>query len=182
MDIAVVSDTHIPARASEIPAPFRDRIADADHTIHAGDFQTAAVRDDVRDLANDFTAVHGNVDPADLGLPTVAALEADDVTFVVTHGATNPVAAAVSDDDASVASLDDWKAAVADAARARSRHWDGERVVGIGGHLHQVVDDVHEGVRVLNPGSVTGADPATRATMLTVDVKGASIDVTLHES
>ena len=48
MHIPVVSDGHIPARASEIPAPFRDRIADADHTIHASDLRTGAVFDDVR--------------------------------------------------------------------------------------------------------------------------------------
>ena len=181
MRLAIISDTHIPAREAAIPEPFRERIAAADHTIHAGDFQTPAVLADVRDLAVELTAVHGNIDPADFGLPTVADLAFGPLTFVVTHGTTNPVAAAVTDRDATVSGRDDWMAAIADTARARSRQWNGENVVGIGGHLHQVIDDVHEGVRVLNPGSVTGAEPADRATMQTVDVDGDTIDVRTHE-
>jgi hypothetical protein len=35
---------------------------------------------------------------------------------------------------------------------------------------------------VLNPGSVTGADPADRATMLTVDVEDGELAVDLHEA
>ena len=37
-------------------------------------------------------------------------------------------------------------------------------------------------VRVLNPGSATGADPADRATTMTADVEDGEIDVTLHEA
>jgi putative phosphoesterase len=181
MRLAIISDTHIPAREATIPEPFRERIAAADHTIHAGDFQTADVLEEVRELASELTAVHGNIDPPDIGLPTVADVAVEDRTFVVTHGTTNPVAAAVTDRDATVSGRDDWKAAIADTALARSRQWDGENVVGVGGHLHQVIDDVHEGVRVLNPGSVTGAEPADRATMQTVEMDGDSIDVTTHE-
>jgi hypothetical protein len=40
---------------------------------------------------------------------------------------------------------------------------------------------VVDGVRLLNPGSATGARPATRTTMLTVTVDGDTVDVTVHE-
>ncbi|ELZ10780.1 putative phosphoesterase [Halovivax asiaticus JCM 14624] len=182
MTLAIIADSHIPEREADIPDSFRERIADAEHTIHAGDFETPAVLDEVRDLATALTAVHGNADPADMGLPSVAELTIDGVTFVVTHGTLNPVEAAVYGDDGFVMSGEDWNRAIADTARARTRSWDGEGVVGVGGHSHRVEDAVYEGVRVLNPGSVTGADPAERATMLTVEVDEGAIDVTLHEA
>ncbi|WP_217920487.1 metallophosphoesterase family protein [Halolamina sp. CBA1230] len=85
MELAVVSDSHVPERESALPEEFRERIAAADHTIHAGDFQTVDVLDDVRALASELTAVHGNVDPDGIGLPAVDAVTLGGVTFVVTH-------------------------------------------------------------------------------------------------
>jgi hypothetical protein len=206
MRLAVISDSHIPEREPDIPEPFRERIAAADHTIHAGDFESPDVLTNVRDLATELTAVHGNVDPAGVDLPAVDAVELGGVTFVVTHSTIDPVAAAANatgvdtemelneDDEVTeftatiesesglTLSGEDWLQAVADTARVRTRSWDGEGVVGIGGHSHEVEDETFEGVRVLNPGSVTGADPAERATMLTVDVEGGDIEVHLHEA
>jgi len=182
MEIAIVSDTHVPEREDRIPEGFRERIAAADHTIHAGDFETPAVLADVRDLATDLTAVYGNVDPAEIDLPGVADVTLGGVTFVVTHGTLNPAGAAVHEYDGMVTSKADWLAAVADTARVRTRAWDGDGIVGVGGHTHQLWDEVYEGVRVLNPGSATGADPATDATMLTVEVDEGELSVTTHEA
>jgi predicted phosphodiesterase len=204
--LAGISDSHVPERESALPDAFRDRVAAADHTIHAGDFETADVLADVRELASELTAVHGNVDPEDLGLPAVDAVTLDGVTFVVTHGTINPVAAVVNatdvatemavgdegevtefaatveSDDGLVLGGEQWADAVADTARARGRTEPGETAVGVGGHTHVVEDTVHERVHVLNHGSVTGADPAERATMMTVTVEGGEFDVTLHEA
>lgn len=181
VQLAVLSDTHVPEREESIPEQFRERIAEADHTVHAGDFETHEVLEEVRDLATELTAVHGNVDPVDLGLPEVAEVSLGGVTFVVTHTTRNPVKDAVHD-HGFVASADDWAAAVADTARARTRAWDGEGIVGIGGHTHQLEDREFEGIRVLNPGTATGAAPAEDATMLTVDVDDGEVDVTVHEA
>jgi hypothetical protein len=194
MELAVISDSHIPSREPAIPDAFRERVAAADQTIHAGDFETPDVLADVRELATELTAVHGNVDP-DIGLPAVASVTLGGVTFVVTHGTINPVqtaatarqisttagGATIRGDAGDVLAGDNWARAIADTARVSARAWDGDGVVGIGGHSHEVVDTVHEGVRVLNPGSVTGADPADRPTMLTVTAENGAIDVTLHE-
>lgn len=163
MTVAIISDTHVPDREQSIPDAFRERIEAADHVIHAGDFTSPDVLDDVRDLASDLTAVHGNMDPANIGLPSVDSVEIEGVTFVVTHG--------------TVRSLDAWYDHVADTAREEAA----EPRVGIGGHSHQVEDSVHEGVRVLNPGSVTGAAPAETATMMTAEVRDGEVDVTVHE-
>lgn len=181
VQLAVISDTHIPTREKAIPEPFRERIAAADHTIHAGDFETSEVVAEIRELATELTAVHGNVDPGDIGLPTVAEVTINEVNFVVTHGTLNPVEGAVSGHVAMVNTRPEWLNAIADTARARTRQWDGDGIVGIGGHTHQVEDDMHEGVRVLNPGTATGAAPAEDATMMTVSVVDGMVDVTLHE-
>lgn len=181
MRLALVSDSHIPARATSIPETFSELIRGANHVIHAGDFESAEVVDEFEGLADALTAVHGNADPADIGLPAVADVTIDDITFVVTHGTLNLPEAAVYGHDGTVLTGEDWVKAIADTARVRTRAWDGDGVVGIGGHTHRVEDTVYEGVRVLNPGSVTGADPADGPTMMTVDVADGEIDVTLHE-
>lgn len=184
VNVAIISDTHIPAREETIPESFRERIAAADHTVHAGDFETRDVLADVRDLATNLTAVHGNVDPKDMAteLPTVTQVTLGGVTFVITHGTLNLVEAAVYSHNGTVMSREDWMNAIADTARVRTRAWDGEGVVGIGGHTHQVEDTVHEGVRVLNPGSATGAAPADEATMMTAVVDDGAVEVQLHEA
>jgi len=179
--LAIISDSHIPAREDAIPDPFRTRIADADHVIHAGDVETREALDDIRELAPELTAVYGNADPADIGLPAVADVTIDGVTFVVTHGTINLVEAAVQSTDGVVMSDDQWRGAIADVAHARSGQWTGTDLVGIGGHNHQVHDETHDGVRVLNPGTVTGAAPADAATMMTVAIDDG-IEVTVHEA
>ena len=162
MWLAVVSDSHVPERADEIPEAFGERIRAADHVVHAGDFTSPDALETVRGLAEDITAVFGNMDPRSLGLPPVATLESEGVTFVVTHG-TGP--------------LEDYEARVAAVVREEA----GEGAIGISGHTHEVLDARVDGVRLLNPGSVTGAAPAERATMMTVDVEEGEIGVTVHE-
>ncbi len=162
MQVAVISDTHVPSRAPAIPEAFRERIAAADHVLHAGDFDSKGALADVRDLAAELTAVAGNTDPT-VGLPTVATVELGGAEFVVTHGAgsrrgyRDRVAALVRD----TAATDD--------------------PVGVAGHTHEVLDTTHGGVRLLNPGSATGASPASRTTMYAVTVADGELSVELHE-
>lgn len=161
--IAVISDSHIPERADGIPAAFRERIATADRVVHAGDFTDPAALATVRELAGDrLTAVYGNMDPRNLDLPPVETFEAGGVEFVVTHG---------------TGDLETYGARVAGVVRESAD----EAAVGIAGHTHEVLDEVVDGVRLLNPGSVTGAAPAERTTMLEVEAAGGAIDVTVHE-
>lgn len=178
MEIAVLSDTHVPGQAEAIPESFRERIVAADHTIHAGDFGSYAAHEAIRDAAGELTAVFGNADPNDIDLPRVAAVELGGLTFVVVHGIVDLVERAVSSSEGVVTSDEDWRDAVATVARARAGT-DG--VVGVGGHSHTVVDTTHEGVRLLNPGSATGVGPADRPTMLTVQVLDGRTSVTVNE-
>lgn len=180
MVIAILSDTHIPGQAEQIPEPFRDLLRGADHVIHADDFGSKEAFADVQQLAGNLTSVYGNADPADIDLPAVASVTIGDVKFVVSHGMINFVQRAVSSSEGVVFDRDDWVAAVADTARARAET-DGP-VIGVGGHTHEVADETHEGIRVLNPGSATGVGPAEgTATMMTATVDGTDVEITLHE-
>jgi putative phosphoesterase len=162
MDVALISDTHIPSRASQIPDPFRERIEAADHVIHAGDFDSEGALSNVRAIAARLTAVGGNMDPH-IGLPERATVELGGVTFVVTHG---------------TGSKRGYEDRVANIVREEA----GETAVGVAGHTHELLDTTHGGVRLLNPGSATGAAPAQRATMMTATVSDGEPDVELHEA
>ncbi len=163
MDVAIISDSHIPSREQRIPDDFRQRIQRADHVIHAGDFDSKGAYADIEKLASSLTAVHGNMDP-DIGLPTTTAIELGGVEFVVTHGTGSPRG---------------WKQRVATAVGESATT---ETATGIAGHTHQVTDIEHEDVRILNPGSVTGADPAAEATMMSATAEKARLDVTVHRA
>lgn len=181
MEIAILSDMHIPGQADQLPDQFREHIKETDHVIHAGDFGSKDTLREVRNLATGLTAVYGNADPANIDLPAVASVVIDGVTIVVSHGMINFVERAVSSSEGVVFDRDDWLDAIADTARARA---DTDRqIVGVGGHSHEVEDETHDGVRVLNPGSATGIGPADgRATMMTAEVADGEINVTLQEA
>lgn len=49
--------------------------------------------------------------------------------------------------------------------------------MGIGGHTHQVENEDHDGIRVLNPGSATGVGPADgMASLLTAVVTNGKVE------
>lgn len=160
MELAIISDTHIPSRASAIPEDFRDRVRQADRVVHAGDFDSSAALADVQDLATDLTAVAGNTDP-DIGLPRTTTVEVGDVTLAVTHGAGSPRG---------------YEGRLAAAGREA-----GADIV-VGGHTHEPLDTTRDGIRLLNPGSATGAWPADLATMLTVRPAADGLEVQRYES
>ena len=162
MEVALVSDTHIPSRAQRIPEAFRRRIRDADHVIHAGDFDSEGAFADVRALAPALTAVSGNMDPR-IGLPGVASVELGGVEFVATHG---------------TGSRRGYESRVATTVQQAA---ETDSPVGVSGHTHEVLDETVDGVRLLNPGSATGAAPASRTTMMTVSVVGGALEVAVHE-
>lgn len=162
--LAVISDSHIPERASEFPEPFRELVSGADQVLHAGDFTSGDVLAEVESLADGhLTAVYGNMDPRNLDLPAVDTVAIEGVSFVVTHGTGDP---------------DDYEERVARIVREEA----GEDAIGIAGHTHEVLDTTREGIRLLNPGSVTGAAPASRATMMIVDVDDGDLDMMVHEA
>ncbi|EJN58314.1 metallophosphoesterase family protein [Halogranum rubrum] len=163
-ELALVSDTHVPGRASSIPEWIREKVEAADHTVHAGDFDAPETLELVESLAGgseQFTGVRGNVDGVRVDLPEVATVTVEGVTFVVTHG-TGP------------------RAGYAERVAGIVHEEGGPDAVGISGHTHDPMDDVVDGVRLLNPGSATGANPDDDETMLTVRVDDGEMEVRLH--
>ncbi|PSP57411.1 YfcE family phosphodiesterase [Halobacteriales archaeon QS_1_67_19] len=165
-EIAIISDTHVPSRADGIPDWIAERVREADHTIHAGDFEDAGTHERVAELADgDLTAVRGNVDSTALDLPWVAATDLQGTTFVVTHGHRSGPDESYRDG----------------VARAVSEAVEGP-AIAVAGHTHEVVDEDVEGIRLLNPGSATGAAPADRETMLSVEIVEGDLDVRRYEA
>lgn len=160
--LALVSDTHVPSRAAEVPAWVREEMAAADRVVHAGDFDSPEAYEAIRDLAPDLATVRGNMDPVDLGLDEVATLSVEGVKFVVVHG---------------TGSIEGYEDRVLGVVRDRA---DGP-TVGVSGHTHEVHDLDRGDVRLLNPGSATGAAPAERETMMVAEVDDGEVDVTLLE-
>jgi putative phosphoesterase len=158
MELAVLGDTHVPSRAEAIPAWVRDRVREADHVVHTGDFDSRRAYERVRGLARGLTAVRGNTDPPELDLPAVASVDAGGLRLVVTHGTGAP---------------ENWPDRVARAVREHGGD------VGVGGHTHAPTDREQGELRLLNPGSATGAAPADRATMLSVTVDDGDCGVDL---
>lgn len=159
--LAIIADTHVPARANNIPDWVLEEIENADHTIHAGDFESAAALDTVREHAARLTAVTGNVD-SELGLPEITTLELGGRKFVVTHG---------------TGDLAGYEERVAGIVREEGD----DSAIGVSGHTHQVLDTEIDGTRLLNPGSATGADPANTTSMMVVGVADGDLDVTVRE-
>jgi len=162
MEVAIVSDTHVPSRIARIPDWVRDELRGADHVVHAGDFDSADALATVEDLASDLTAVSGNTD-VDLGLPAVQTVTLGGVEFVVTHGTGSPVG---------------YEDRVAETVR---EHAGPGPTVGVAGHTHRVLDTTVDGRRLLNPGSATGAPPATQVTLLSATVEDGDLAVTVRE-
>lgn len=157
VELAVLADTHIPSRAATIPEWVAARVRRADHAVHAGDFDSTEAYARVDDLAGgDLTAVRGNMDPPSISVPRVATREFAGVRFVVTHGTGAPGG---------------WADRVAGTVHEEAGD------VGIAAHTHQVVDRHHDDVRLLNPGSATGAAPADETSMMTVTVEDGSLDI-----
>lgn len=156
--IAIISDTHIPSRASRLPSWVVDEVSVADLVVHAGDFDSKSAFERIEDLAPELVAVRGNTDP-DLGLPEVAQVDVDGFSFVVTHG---------------TGSLGGYQNRVLQTVRAND-----PTAIGISGHTHELNDTRVGRTRLLNPGSATGASPASEATMMQLEVSGSEYDVNM---
>lgn len=176
MNVGIIADTHMPQQARRLPSEFRERIAAADHVLHAGDFSTQNALTAIERIGPELTAVYGNTDPEEIDLPVVASVDIGNVTFVLTHGNVNPVERAAGRSEGGVYDREDWLDAIAEVTRARAT----EPMVGVGGHIHTTVDTNHKGVRILNPGTATGATGVEK-TMMTAEVSDSDLSVTIHE-
>ena len=154
MVIAVIADTHLPRGARRIPDACVARLRDADLVLHAGDFTTPSVLDELERLGPPVAAVHGNVDAEELrnGLPEARMISADDARIAIVHDA-----------GPSKGRLE----------RMRLRFPDADAVVF--GHSHIPLHEERDGFQIFNPGSPTDRRRQPRHTMGIATVDGGRV-------
>lgn len=157
--LLLISDTHIPGRARGLPEVVREAARAADLVIHAGDWVSVRVLDELEDLA-DVLGVHGNNDGVDLRdrLPEVATRDIEGIRFAVVH-----------------------ETGVARGREARMDAAFPASDVLVFGHSHIPWDSsTPRGLRLLNPGSPTDRRRQPVCTMMTATAEdGALRDLAL---
>ena len=87
LQLAIISDTHMPRGARALPAACLERLRAADAILHAGDFVALEVLSLLESLGPPVHAVHGNVDEPEvrIRLPAVRVVQAEGARIVMTH-------------------------------------------------------------------------------------------------
>lgn len=161
MRVLIMSDTHIPRRARDLPEPVWNEVDRADAVIHAGDWCDLASLDRLEARARRLVGVHGNNDGPELRarLPEVARVTLGGVRFAVVH---------------------ETGAAQGREKRCEQRFPDCDVLVF--GHSHIPWDtSAPSGLRLLNPGSPTDRRRQPHHTYLMAVAEDAGLhDVRLH--
>lgn len=159
--VVLLADTHVPVRARTLPAPVWSAIEAADVVIHAGDWVSEAMLDDIEACSRRLIGVYGNNDGPGLRrrLPEVARAEIGGVRIAVVHE-TGP--------------------AKGREQRCAAQFPDVDVLVF--GHSHMPWDTTaSSGLRLLNPGSPTDRRRQPNCTFITaVAADGQLTDVVLH--
>ncbi|MBW4033529.1 MAG: metallophosphoesterase family protein [Acidobacteria bacterium] len=146
--LLLISDTHVPARARELPRQLWDAVDAADVVIHAGDWTSIQLLDELGQRAARLVAVRGNndTDPEFAQrLPELAELEIEGIRVAVVH---------------------ETGAATGRELRCAARFPDTDVLVF--GHSHIPWDSTAgSGLRLLNPGSPTDRRRQPHGTFVT---------------
>jgi putative phosphoesterase len=134
MQIAIMSDTHMPRGDRAIPPGCLDRCREADAILHAGDLSDVSVLELLRALGPPVHAIHGNVDTAAVRarLPPRVERRFQGVRLGMIH-APGPTAGRLE--------------------RLRAAFPDCQAVVF--GHTHMPEHAERDGFQIFNPGSPT---------------------------
>ncbi|WP_328492371.1 metallophosphoesterase [Streptomyces sp. NBC_00414] len=161
MRLLLMSDTHLPKRARELPARLLAELPRADVVIHAGDWVDTATLDLLESRSRRFIGVYGNNDGPELRarLPEIARAELDGLRLGVVH---------------------ETGGAQGRERRCAERFPDLDVLVF--GHSHIPWDTTAAtGLRLLNPGSPTDRRRRPHCTYMTATVKDGGLDdVRLH--
>ncbi|MCZ7423398.1 metallophosphoesterase [Verrucosispora sp. WMMA2121] len=162
MRLVIMADTHLPKRARDLPPGLWAAVDASDLVIHAGDWVSAALLDDLERRSARLIGVHGNNDGPDLRarLPEIARADIGGMRIAVVHE-TGPAGGR--------------------ERRCAARFPDCDLLVF--GHSHIPWDsEAPGGLRLLNPGSPTDRRRQPYATYLTAELADGRLDaVTLHE-
>jgi len=160
VELAIISDTHMPRGGRAIPEACLARLRAADAILHAGDLIALEVLALLESLGPPVHAVHGNIDePAvRMRLPAVRVVEADGARIVMTH---------------------DGGPSGGRFARLRRRFPDADAVVF--GHSHLPLHEELDGFHIFNPGSPTDRRRAPAHTMGMATAVGGRLRFALVE-
>ena len=160
--LVILSDTHLPKRAKDLPQALWRAVDSADVVVHAGDWVDEPALDALEARSARLLACWGNNDPAGLRarLPETARAVIEGIRFAVTHET--------------------------GASTGRERRMDAaypETDVLVFGHSHIPWDTVTPlGLRLLNPGSPTDRRRQPDFTWMTATADAGRLDVELHRS
>ncbi|GAA5018564.1 metallophosphoesterase family protein [Streptomyces siamensis] len=161
MRLLLMSDTHLPKRARQLPAALLAELPRADVVVHAGDWVDTATLDLLEDRSRTLIGVYGNNDGPALRarLPEVARADLGGLRLGVVH---------------------ETGAAKGREQRCADRFPDLDVLVF--GHSHIPWDTTAAtGLRLLNPGSPTDRRRQPDCTYMTATVTdGRLSEVTLH--
>jgi putative phosphoesterase len=154
VEIAIVSDTHMPRGGRRLPDGCVARLRQADLIVHAGDLCTLAVLSELQGHG-EVVAVQGNVDDAAVRavLPLAATVEADGCRIAVIHDA-----------------------GTSRGRLERMRRAFPEADAVVFGHSHIPLHETHgDGFQIFNPGSPTERRRAPHHTMGVATVDGGRL-------
>jgi uncharacterized protein len=154
VEIAIVSDTHMPRGGRRLPDGCVGRLKTADLILHAGDLVELSVLRELQSYGP-VVAVHGNVDSADVraALPAVELVRAGSARIAMIHES-GPAAGR--------------------AGRMRARFPEADAVVF--GHSHIPLHErTPDGLQLFNPGSPTERRRAPAHTMGIARVDGREL-------
>ena len=161
MKLLLISDTHVPNRAPDLPRQVWDEVDRADVVLHAGDWVDVALLDALEQRAKRLIGCWGNNDGPQLRkrLPETAVATLAGVRFTVVH----ETGAAAGRDE-----------------RMARRYPHTDAVVF--GHSHIPWDSTAPtGLRLLNPGSPTDRRRQSYCTYMTASAHNGTLDdVVLH--
>jgi len=138
--VLVISDTHA-SSVEEIPAAFRSLIKDSDLIIHAGDYTSKRLLNELQNSGIPFRGVYGNMDPRSVrdGLRSEEVLDIRGIKIGVAHPAEGGPPWGIE--------------------RRLFGKFKGMNAI-IYGHTHSIVNEVRGGITYINPGSAVGKSPA----------------------
>jgi uncharacterized protein len=161
MRLLLIADTHVPARARDLPAQVWEEVARADVVFHAGDWVVSELLDELEARAARLVACWGNNDGPLLRarLPERADVTLAGVRFTVVH-----------------------ETGAAGGREARMSRLYPDTEVLVFGHSHIPWDTTTKtGLRLLNPGSPTDRRRQPFCTYMTACAEGGELaDVILH--
>ena len=161
MKLLLITDTHVPTRARDLPSRVWDEVGRADVVLHAGDWVDVALLDALKERAARLIGCWGNNDGPDLRarLPETAEATLGGLRFTVVH-----------------------ETGASAGRNERMARCYRDTDVLVFGHSHIPWDHTATtGLRLLNPGSPTDRRRQPFCTYMTARIEGATLtEVSLH--